>query len=64
MSRLTETITDLPLRDDLEAAIDDAIRSCGGDARVAVGALIAGQRSLMEAYAQRISAGYVRRSVR
>jgi hypothetical protein len=64
MSRLAEMITDLPLSDNLEAAIDDAIRVSGGDPRVAIGALIAGQRSLMEAYAQRISAGYVRRGVR
>ena len=64
MSRLAETITDLPLSDNLEAAIDDAIRVSGGDPRVAIGALIAGQRSLMEAYAQRISTGYVRRGAR
>lgn len=61
MSRLSQTIIDLPLKDDLEEAIDDALQASGGDPRVAIGALIAGQRSLMEAYAQRISAGYMRR---
>ncbi|WP_427026587.1 hypothetical protein ACP4J4_20170 (plasmid) [Aureimonas ureilytica] len=63
MSRLSERITDLPLESDLDAAIEEAIRTCGGDARMAVGALILGQRSLQEAYAQRISAGYVRREL-
>lgn len=64
MSKLAERITDLPLKDDLEEAIEDAIRTCGGDPRVAIGALIAGQRSLMEAFSDRISAGYVRRGLR
>ncbi|ALN75830.1 hypothetical protein [Aureimonas sp. AU20] len=63
MSRLSERITDLSLESDLDAAIEEAIRTCGGDARVAVGALILGQRSLHEAYAQQISAGYVRREL-
>ncbi len=63
MSRLSERITDLPLENDLDVAIDEAIRTCGGDARVAVGALILGQCSLQESYAQRISAGYVRREL-
>lgn len=63
MSRLSERITDLSLENDLDAAIEDAIRTCGGDARVEVGALILGQRSLQEASAQRISAGYVRRGL-
>lgn len=61
MSRLAEGIVDLPLTDDLAVAIDEAIRTAGGDARTAVGALILGQRSLMEAYGSAISAGYVRR---
>ncbi len=33
MSRLAERITDLPLKDDLDAAIEEAIQTCGGDAR-------------------------------
>lgn len=60
MSRLAEQITDLSLKDDLQEAIDDALRTCGGDPRTAIGALILGQRSLQEAYAARISTGYVR----
>ncbi|WP_019997227.1 hypothetical protein [Aureimonas ureilytica] len=63
MSRLAERITDLSLKDDLQEAIDDALRTCGGDPRTAIGALILGQRSLQEAYADRISAGYVRRDL-
>ena len=43
MSALAERITDLPLRDDLQAAVEDAIRTCGGDPRVAVCALILGR---------------------
>ena len=63
MSRVAERITDLSLKDDLDEAIDEAIRTCGGDARVAVGALILGQRSLQEAYCEQISAGYIRRGL-
>lgn len=42
MSPLAERITDLPLSDDLSVAIDEAIKTAGGDARTAVGALIFG----------------------
>ncbi|KTR06913.1 hypothetical protein NS365_05635 [Aureimonas ureilytica] len=61
MSKLAERITDLSLKDDLEEAIDDALRVTGGNSRAAIGALILGQRNLQEAYAARISAGYVKR---
>lgn len=61
MSKLAQRIVDLPLDDDIDAAIDATIRTAGGDVRTAVGALIEGQRSLMEFYAGVISAGYVRR---
>ncbi|WP_182422396.1 hypothetical protein [Aureimonas sp. ME7] len=64
MSKLAERITDLPLKDDLDEAADDAIRLSGGDPMVAIKALILGQRSLQEAFAERISAGYVRRGLR
>lgn len=64
MPKLAERITDLPLRDDLDEAVDEALRVSGGDPRVAIGALILGQRSLQEAFADRISAGYVRRGLR
>ena len=64
MSKLAERITDLPLKDDLDEAADDAVRISGGDPMVAIKALILGQRSLQEAYADRISAGYVRRGLR
>ncbi len=40
MSRIAERITVLSLRDDLDEAIDEAIRTCSSDARVAVGTLI------------------------
>ncbi len=30
MSKLAERITDLALKDDLDEAIEDAIRTCGG----------------------------------
>ncbi|MBB3938236.1 hypothetical protein [Aureimonas phyllosphaerae] len=49
------------MKDDLDEAIEDAIRTCGGDPRVAVGALILGQRQLLEQMAGAVSAGYVRR---
>lgn len=64
MSKLSERIMDLSLKDDLEEAIDDALRVTGGNPRAAIGALIMDQRSLQEAYADRISAGYVRRGIR
>lgn len=64
MSRLANAFIDLPLQDDLDRSIDDAIRTSGGDPRVAIGALILGQRSLQEAFADKISAGYVRRGLR
>lgn len=64
MSKLAERITDLPLRDDLDEAVDEALRVTGGNARAAISALILGQRSLQEAFADRISAGYVRRGLR
>ncbi|WP_416357695.1 hypothetical protein ACLNGM_06575 [Aureimonas phyllosphaerae] len=64
MSKLAERITDLPLKDDLDEAAGDALRVAGGDPMVAIKALILGQRSLQEAYAERISAGYVRRRLR
>ena len=60
MSKLAERITDLPLKDDFDEAADDAVRISGGDPMVAIKALILGQRSLQEAYAARVSAGYVR----
>lgn len=40
MSRVAERPTVLSLKDDLDKAIDESIRTCGGDARVAVGTLI------------------------
>ncbi|GGD87870.1 hypothetical protein GCM10011390_03290 [Aureimonas endophytica] len=61
MSRLAEKFLDLPLADDLDAAVDAAIHAAGGDERTAIRAVILGQRNLMEAYAGVISAGYVRR---
>lgn len=64
MSSLANTIIDLPLRDDLDAAVEDAVRTCGGDPRVAVRALILGQRQLMEQLAGVVSTGYVRGSLR
>ncbi|WP_152048488.1 hypothetical protein [Aureimonas psammosilenae] len=64
MSRLAEKLIDLPLTDDLEAAVDAAIATAGGDQRTAIRSLILGQRSLMEAYGARISAGYIRRGAR
>lgn len=64
MSKLAERITDLPLKDDLDEAADDAVRVAGGDPMVAIKALILGQRSLQEAFADKISAGYVRRGLR
>lgn len=63
MSQLAERIVDLPLADDLDAAIDEAILMSGGDARRAVGALILGQRSIQDAVAESVSAGYVRRGL-
>ncbi len=64
MSKLANTFIDLPLEDDLDRSIDEALRSCGDDPRQAIGALILGQRSLQEAFADKISAGYVRRRLR
>ena len=61
MSKLVERITDSPLMDDLDEAAAEAVRVSGGDPMVAVKALILGQRNLQEAFAERISAGYVRR---
>ncbi|WP_062233668.1 hypothetical protein [Aureimonas sp. N4] len=63
MSKLAERLIDLPLTDDLEAAVDAALATSGGDARLAIQSLILGQRSLMEAYDSRISAGYVRKGL-
>ncbi|WP_185982592.1 hypothetical protein [Aureimonas mangrovi] len=63
MSALTDRIIGLPLRDDLDAAVDDAVKTCGGDPRVAVRALIFGQRQLMEQLAGAVSTGYVRGSI-
>lgn len=64
MSKLANVFIDLPLEDDLERSIDEVLRSCGDDPRQAIGALILGQRSLQEAFADKISAGYVRRRLR
>ncbi len=65
MSKLAERITDLPQKDDLdEAGRRRALRVAGGDPMVAIKALILGQRSLQEAYAERISAGYMRWKLR
>lgn len=64
MSKLAERITNFPLKDDLDEAAGDALRVAGGDPMVAIKALILGRRSLQEAYAERISAGYVRRRLR
>ncbi|WP_061936095.1 hypothetical protein [Aureimonas sp. AU22] len=64
MSKLAERITDLPLKDDLNEAAGEALQVAGGDPMVAIKVLILGQRSLHEAYADRISAGCVRRSLR
>ena len=45
------------LSDDLDAAVDEALRICGGDARRAIRGLIEAQR-IIEA---QVSTGYVRR---
>ncbi|WP_062014088.1 hypothetical protein [Aureimonas sp. AU4] len=63
MSQLAEEIIDLPLADDLNAAIDEAIRLSGGDARRAIGALIRGQRSIQDAVGASVSAGYAHRGL-
>lgn len=63
MSKLAERITDLALKDDLDEAAGDALRVARGDPMVAIKALILGKRSLQEAYADRISAGYVLRGL-
>lgn len=47
--------------DDLETAVDEAIRLSGGDARAAILGLIRGQHSLEDQIARTVSAGYVRR---
>lgn len=64
MSALAQKFIDLPLSDDLDKAVDDALRTCGGDPRVAIQALILGQRQLMEQMFASTSAGYVRRGLR
>ncbi len=56
-----ERAFDLPISDDIDASIDEVLRLSGEDPREALRALILGQRSLQEAYAGMISAGYVRR---
>lgn len=61
MSALAEKIIDLPLANDLDAAVEDAVKTCGGDPRVAIKALILGQRQLLEKVAGQVSAEYVRR---
>ncbi|WP_188907954.1 hypothetical protein [Aureimonas endophytica] len=63
MSRLPDRFVDLPLTDDLDAAVDAALATAGGDPRVAIQSLILGQKNLMQAYDARLSAGYVRRGI-
>ncbi|WP_185982575.1 hypothetical protein [Aureimonas mangrovi] len=64
MSALADRTIDLPLHDDLDAAVEGAVRTCGRDPRVAVRALILGQRPLLEQLAGAVSTGYVRGSIR
>jgi hypothetical protein len=46
-----------PRDDDLDAAVDEALQLCGGDARLAIRGLIAAQRIIE----RQVSTGYVRR---
>ncbi len=64
LSKLAGRITDFTLKDGLDEAAGDALRVARGDPMVTTKALILGQRSLQDAYAERISAGYVRRGPR
>ncbi|MCS3929587.1 Cdc6-like AAA superfamily ATPase [Bradyrhizobium elkanii] len=57
-----EPITPTPLSDaaNLEAAADQAIAACGGDAREAVKALLIANEFLEREMEERVSHGYVR----
>ena len=59
MSVVANRIIDLPLRDDLEADVDEAIRQAGGE-RQTIRGLILGQREITAQLGSAISKGYVR----
>lgn len=49
------------VRDAIEDDVEEAIRVCDGDARLAVRGLILGQRQIKAEAERAVSAGYVRR---
>lgn len=54
----------LTIREAIDDDVDEAIRLCGGDARLAVRKLILGQQAIEREAAERVSAGYIRRGLR